>query len=262
MSDKKEFNKIYEKKLSKLQKKLVSMQEWVIQEGKKIVIIFEGRDAAGKGGTIKRLTENLNPRHCRVVALAAPTEKEKTQWYFQRYVTHLPSAGEIVILDRSWYNRSGVEKVMGFCTDKEYVNFLQTCPEFERMLISSGIQLIKYWFSVSAEEQIKRFQGRIDDPTKGWKLSPMDLESVNRWDDYSEAKDNMLEHTDTEISPWYLVESDNKKKARINCLTHLLSLIDYNEIEHEEIVLPERAVSSSIERPDKSNFNYVPEVLD
>ena len=262
MSDKKEFNKIYEKKLSKLQKKLVSMQEWVIQEGKKIVIIFEGRDAAGKGGTIKRLTENLNPRHCRVVALAAPTEKEKTQWYFQRYVTHLPSAGEIVILDRSWYNRSGVEKVMGFCTDKEYINFLQTCPEFERMLISSGIQLVKYWFAVSAEEQINRFQGRIDDPTKGWKLSPMDLESVNRWDDYSEAKDNMLEHTDTEISPWYLVESDNKKKARINCLTHLLSLIDYNEIEHEEIVLPERAVSSSIERPDKSNFNYVPEVLD
>ena len=201
------------------------MQEWVIQEGKKIVIIFEGRDAAGKGGTIKRVTEHLNPRHCRVVALAAPTEKEKTQWYFQRYAAHLPSAGEIVILDRSWYNRSGVEKVMGFCTDKEYINFLQTCPEFERMIISSGIQLIKYWFSVSAEEQIKRFQGRIDDPTKGWKLSPMDLESVNRWDEYSEAKDNMLEHTDTEASPWYLVESDNKKKARVNCITHLLSLI-------------------------------------
>ena len=262
MPDKKEFNKIYEKKLSKLQKKLVSMQEWVIQEGKKIVVIFEGRDAAGKGGTIKRLTENLNPRHCRVVALAAPTEKEKTQWYFQRYVAHLPSAGEIVILDRSWYNRSGVEKVMGFCTDKEYINFLQTCPEFERMLISSGIQLIKYWFSVSAEEQINRFQGRIDDPTKGWKLSPMDLESVNRWNDYSEAKDNMLEHTDTEISPWYLVESDNKKKARINCLTHLLSLVDYKEVSHEEIVLPERAVSDNIDRPDKSNYNYVPEVLD
>ena len=262
MPDKKEFNKIYEKKLSKLQKKLVSMQEWVIQEGKKIVVIFEGRDAAGKGGTIKRLIENLNPRHCRVVALAAPTEKEKTQWYFQRYVAHLPSAGEIVILDRSWYNRSGVEKVMGFCTDKEYINFLQTCPEFERMLISSGIQLIKYWFSVSAEEQINRFQGRIDDPTKGWKLSPMDLESVNRWNDYSEAKDNMLEHTDTEISPWYLVESDNKKKARINCLTHLLSLVDYKEVPHEEIVLPERAVSDNIDRPDKSNYNYIPEVLD
>ena len=261
MSDKKDFNKKYEKKIAGLHKELVKMQEWVIQEGKKIVIIFEGRDAAGKGGTIKRVTEHLNPRHCRVVALAAPTEKEKTQWYFQRYVAHLPAAGEIVILDRSWYNRSGVEKVMGFCTDKEYINFLQTCPEFERMLISSGIQLIKYWFSVSAEEQIKRFQGRIDDPTKGWKLSPMDLESVNRWDEYSEAKDNMLEHTDTEASPWYLVESDNKKKARVNCITHLLSLIQYSEVEHEEIKLPDRAVADKVDRPDKSNFNYVPEVI-
>mgnify|MGYP003301179681 FL=1 len=261
MSDKKDFNKKYEKKIAGLHKELVKMQEWVIQEGKKIVIIFEGRDAAGKGGTIKRVTEHLNPRHCRVVALAAPTEKEKTQWYFQRYVAHLPAAGEIVILDRSWYNRSGVEKVMGFCTDKEYINFLQTCPEFERMIISSGIQLIKYWFSVSAEEQIKRFQGRIDDPTKGWKLSPMDLESVNRWDEYSEAKDNMLEHTDTEASPWYLVESDNKKKARVNCITHLLSLIQYSEVEHEEIKLPDRAVADKVDRPDKSNYNYVPEVI-
>ena len=261
MSDKKDFNKKYEKKIAGLHKELVKMQEWVIQEGKKIVIIFEGRDAAGKGGTIKRVTEHLNPRHCRVVALAAPTEKEKTQWYFQRYVAHLPAAGEIVILDRSWYNRSGVEKVMGFCTDKEYINFLQTCPEFERMIISSGIQLIKYWFSVSAEEQIKRFQGRIDDPTKGWKLSPMDLESVNRWDEYSEAKDNMLEHTDTEASPWYLVESDNKKKARVNCITHLLSLIQYTEVDHEEIKLPDRAVADKVDRPDKSNFNYVPEVI-
>ena len=261
MSDKKDFNKKYEKKITGLHKELVKMQEWVIQEGKKIVIIFEGRDAAGKGGTIKRVTEHLNPRHCRVVALAAPTEKEKTQWYFQRYVAHLPAAGEIVILDRSWYNRSGVEKVMGFCTDKEYINFLQTCPEFERMIISSGIQLIKYWFSVSAEEQIKRFQGRIDDPTKGWKLSPMDLESVNRWDEYSEAKDNMLEHTDTEASPWYLVESDNKKKARVNCITHILSLIQYSEVEHEEIKLPDRAVADKVDRPDKSNFNYVPEVI-
>ena len=261
MSDKKDFNKKYENKIAGLHKELVKMQEWVIQEGKKIVIIFEGRDAAGKGGTIKRVTEHLNPRHCRVVALAAPTEKEKTQWYFQRYVAHLPAAGEIVILDRSWYNRSGVEKVMGFCTDKEYINFLQTCPEFERMIISSGIQLIKYWFSVSAEEQIKRFQGRIDDPTKGWKLSPMDLESVNRWDEYSEAKDNMLEHTDTEASPWYLVESDNKKKARVNCITHLLSLIQYSEVEHEEIKLPDRAVADKVDRPDKSNFNYVPEVI-
>jgi|TARA_Y100001936_G_C15945735_1_gene597273 polyphosphate kinase 2 len=261
MSEKKEFNKKYEKTLINLQQELVKLQEWVIQEGKKIVIIFEGRDAAGKGGTIKRVTEHLNPRHCRVVALSAPTEKEKTQWYFQRYVAHLPSAGEIVILDRSWYNRSGVEKVMGFCSDKEYINFLQTCPDFERMLISSGIQLIKYWFSVSPEEQIKRFQGRIDDPTKGWKLSPMDLESVNRWDDYSKAKDKMLEHTDTESSPWYLVESDNKKKARINCISHLLSLVEYSEVEHEEIKLPDRALTGSVERPDKSNFNYVPEAI-
>ena len=261
MSEKKEFNKKYEKTLISLQQELVKLQEWVIQEGKKIVIIFEGRDAAGKGGTIKRVTEHLNPRHCRVVALSAPTEKEKTQWYFQRYVAHLPSAGEIVILDRSWYNRSGVEKVMGFCSDKEYINFLQTCPDFERMLISSGIQLIKYWFSVSPEEQIKRFQGRIDDPTKGWKLSPMDLESVNRWDDYSRAKDKMLEHTDTESSPWYLVESDNKKKARINCISHLLSLVEYSEVEHEEIKLPDRALTGSVERPDKSNFNYVPEAI-
>ena len=261
MSEKKEFNKKYEKILINLQQELVKLQEWVIQEGKKIVIIFEGRDAAGKGGTIKRVTEHLNPRHCRVVALSAPTEKEKTQWYFQRYVAHLPSAGEIVILDRSWYNRSGVEKVMGFCSDKEYINFLQTCPDFERMLISSGIQLIKYWFSVSPEEQIKRFQGRIEDPTKGWKLSPMDLESVNRWDDYSKAKDKMLEHTDTESSPWYLVESDNKKKARINCISHLLSLVEYSEVEHEEIKLPDRALTGSVERPDKSNFNYVPEAI-
>ena len=246
MSEKKEFNKKYDKTLISLQQELVKLQEWVIQEGKKIVIIFEGRDAAGKGGTIKRVTEHLNPRHCRVVALSAPTEKEKTQWYFQRYVAHLPSAGEIVILDRSWYNRSGVEKVMGFCSDKEYINFLQTCPDFERMLISSGIQLIKYWFSVSPEEQIKRFQGRIDDPTKGWKLSPMDLESVNRWDDYSKAKDKMLEHTDTESSPWYLVESDNKKKARINCISHLLSLVEYSEVEHEEIKLPDRALTLSL----------------
>ena len=261
MSDKKDFNKKYKKKIADLHRELAKMQEWVIQEGKKIVIIFEGRDAAGKGGTIKRVTEHLNPRHCRVVALAAPTEKEKTQWYFQRYAAHLPSAGEIVILDRSWYNRSGVEKVMGFCTDKEYINFLQTCPEFERMIISSGIQLIKYWFSVSAEEQIKRFQSRIDDPTKEWKLSPMDLESVNRWNEYSEAKDNMLEHTDTETSPWYLVESDNKKKARVNCITHFLSLIQYSEVEQEEIELPDRAVKANVDRPDKSNFNYVPEVL-
>lgn len=261
MSDKKEFNKKYNSKLTELQLELLKIQEWVIAEKKKIVIIFEGRDAAGKGGTIKRIIEHLNPRHCKVVALSAPTEKEKTQWYFQRYVSHLPSAGEIIILDRSWYNRAGVERVMNFCTEKEYINFLQTCPEFEKMIIRSGIQLIKYWFSVSPQEQMKRFKGRIDDPTKGWKLSPMDLESVNRWDDYSKAKDSMLEHTDTETSPWYIVESDNKKKARINCINHLVSIVNYKTVAHDEISLPDRAPGSNLERPSKSNYNYVSENL-
>ena len=261
MSDKKEFNKKYEKKLNELQIELVQLQDWIIDRGKKIAIIFEGRDAAGKGGTIKRIIENLNPRYCKVVALAAPTEREKTQWYFQRYVPHLPASGEIVIFDRSWYNRSGVERVMGFCTDKEYINFLQTCPEFERMIISSGIQLIKYWFSVSAEEQIKRFKSRAEDPTKGWKLSPMDLESVNRWDDYSKAKDNMFEHTDTVFSQWNVVESDNKKKARVNCISHLLNQVKYETIEHPEVVLPERTQQKNYDRPSRSNYKYVPEEL-
>ena len=261
MSDKKEFNKKYEKKLNELQIELVQLQDWIIDRGKKIAIIFEGRDAAGKGGTIKRIIENLNPRYCKVVALAAPTEREKTQWYFQRYVPHLPASGEIVIFDRSWYNRSGVERVMGFCTDKEYINFLQTCPEFERMIISSGIQLIKYWFSVSAEEQIKRFKSRAEDPTKGWKLSPMDLESVNRWDDYSKAKDNMFEHTDTVFSQWNVVESDNKKKARVNCISHLLNQVKYETIEHPEVVLPERTQQKNYDRPSRSHYNYVPEEL-
>ncbi len=261
MSEKKEFNKKYEKKLEDFQIELVKLQDWVIDEGKKIVIIFEGRDAAGKGGTIKRLTENLNPRYCKVIALAAPTDREKTQWYYQRYITHLPAAGEIVILDRSWYNRGGVEKVMGFCTEKQYINFLQTCPEFERMIISSGIQLIKYWFSVSAEEQMKRFKARAEDPTKGWKLSPMDLESVRRWDDYSKAKDNMFEHTDTQFSPWYVVESDNKKRARINCINHFLNSIHYTEVESPEVVLPDRVQQKNYERPPRSIYNYVPEVI-
>jgi len=261
MNNKKEFNKKYENTLEKLQIELVRLQDWVISHNKKIAVIFEGRDAAGKGGTIKRLIENLNPRYCKVIALAAPTEKEKTQWYFQRYVPHLPAGGEIIIFDRSWYNRSGVEKVMGFCTEKEYINFLQTCPEFERMIISSGIQLIKYWFSVSAEEQMKRFKSRADDPTKGWKLSPMDLESVNRWDEYSKAKDNMFEHTDTQFAPWYVVESDNKKKARINCITHFLNQIHYEEIDHEEVTLPKRIQQKDYDRPPRSNYNYVPEVL-
>ena len=261
MSNKKDFDEKYEEVLSELQIELVQMQEWVIDSGKKIAIIFEGRDAAGKGGTIKRITEHLNPRYCKVVALAAPTEKEKTQWYFQRYIPYLPAGGEIVIFDRSWYNRSGVEHVMGFCTEKEYINFLQTCPEFERMIISSGIQLIKYWFSVSSKEQMKRFKGRVEDPTKGWKLSPMDLESVKRWDDYSQAKDNMFEHTDTQFSPWYVVESDNKKKARVNCISHLLSQIEFEEVEHSEVTLPERVQQKNTDRPPRSIYNYVPEIL-
>mgnify|MGYP001350744980 CR=1 FL=1 len=261
MSKNKDFKKQYERQLQELQIELVKLQDWVIQNGSKIAIIFEGRDAAGKGGTIKRIIENLNPRYCKVVALAAPNEREKTQWYYQRYINHLPAAGEIIIFDRSWYNRAGVERVMGFCTEKQYVNFLQTCPDLERMIISSGINLIKYWFSVSAEEQMKRFKARSEDPTKGWKLSPMDLESVNRWDEYSKAKDNMFEHTDTQFSPWYVVESDNKKKARINCITHLLSQIKYREIDTPEVMLPDRIQQKDYERPPKTIYNYVPEVL-
>ena len=261
MTDKNEFKKVYEDKLQELQIELVKLQDWVIDRGKKIAIVFEGRDAAGKGGTIKRITENLNPRYCKVIALAAPTDREKSQWYYQRYVPYMPAAGEIVIFDRSWYNRGGVEHVMGFCTEKQYINFLQTCPEFERMIISSGTQLVKYWFSVSAEEQMKRFKARAKDPTKGWKLSPMDLESVKRWDEYSKAKDNMFEHTDTPFSPWYVVESDNKKKARVNCIDHLLSLIRYTEIEAPEVVLPDRVQQKEYKRPPRDIYKYVPEVI-
>ena len=261
MTDKNEFKQVYEDKLQELQIELVKLQDWVIDRGKKIGIVFEGRDAAGKGGTIKRITENLNPRYCKVIALAAPTDREKSQWYYQRYVPYMPAAGEIVIFDRSWYNRGGVEHVMGFCTEKQYINFLQTCPEFERMIISSGTQLVKYWFSVSAEEQMKRFKARAKDPTKGWKLSPMDLESVKRWDEYSKAKDNMFEHTDTPFSPWYVVESDNKKKARVNCIDHFLSLIRYTEIEAPEVVLPDRVQQKEYKRPSRDIYKYVPEVI-
>ena len=261
MADKKEFKKNYENKLQELQIELVKLQDWVIDKGKKIAIVFEGRDAAGKGGTIKRITENLNPRYCKVIALAAPTDREKSQWYYQRYVPYMPAAGEIVIFDRSWYNRGGVEHVMGFCTEKQYINFLQTCPEFERMIISSGTQLVKYWFSVSAEEQMKRFKARAEDPTKGWKLSPMDLESVKRWDDYSKAKDNMFEHTDTPFSPWYVVESDNKKKARVNCIDHFLSLVRYTEIETPEVVLPDRVQQKKYKRPPRDIYKYVPDII-
>jgi len=261
MSEKKLMKKQYEKKMQELQIELVKLQDWVIDKGKKIAIIFEGRDAAGKGGVIKRIAEHLNPRYCKIVALAAPTEREKTQWYFQRYVAHLPAAGEIVIFDRSWYNRAGVERVMEFCSEKQYINFLQTCPEFERMIISSGIQLIKYWFSVSPEEQMKRFNARAEDPTKGWKLSPMDLESVKRWDDYSKAKDNMFEHTDTQFSPWNVVESDNKKKARINCINHFLDQVKYSPINMPEVVMPNRVQQKHYKRPPRSIYNYVKEVL-
>ena len=220
-------NKVYEQELAGLQIELVKLQEWIKHEGLKVVVIFEGRDAGGKGGVIKRITESFNPRICRVVALGRPTEREKTCWYFQRYVPHLPAAGEIVLFDRSWYNRAGVERVMGFCTDIEYQEFLRSCPEFERMLVRSGITLVKYWFSVSDEEQERRFQKRMQDPTRSWKLSPMDVESRARWVEYSRAKDNMFAHTDIKQAPWYVVKADAKKSARLNCIRHLLSMIPY-----------------------------------
>ena len=252
-------NKYYEAELRRLQIELVKLQEWIKQEGLQVVVIFEGRDAAGKGGVIKRITESLNPRICRVEALGTPTEKEKTQWYFQRYVNRLPSAGEMVLFDRSWYNRAGVEKVMGFCTEAEHREFLRSCPEFERMLIRSGIILIKYWFSVSDEEQERRFQARIKDPTKRWKLSPMDLESRRRWIDYSRAKDEMFAYTDTKQSPWYVVDADIKKHARLNCITHLLSQIHYEDLTPAPIDLPPRQDESAYERPPLSEQTFVPQ---
>jgi len=252
-------NKVYEQKLARLQVELVKLQEWVKAEGLKVVVLFEGRDAAGKGGTIKRITQSLNPRVCRVVALGTPTEREKSQWYFQRYVAHLPAEGEIVLFDRSWYNRAGVERVMGFCSDQEYEEFLRSCPEFERMLVRSGIKLIKYWFSVSDAEQERRFQSRITDPTKRWKLSPMDLESRRRWVEYSKAKDSMFAYTDIKQAPWYVVEADIKKRARLNCIRHLLSLIPYKDLTPEPIELPPRAESTSYVRPPKSDQTAVPD---
>ncbi len=249
----------YEAELARLQIELVKLQEWVKASGHRVAVIFEGRDAAGKGGTIKRITEAMNPRICHVVALPAPTEREKTQWYFQRYVAHLPAAGEIVIFDRSWYNRAGVERVMGFCSDEEYKEFLRSCPEFERMLVRSGIQLIKYWFSVSDEEQERRFQKRLTDPTKQWKLSPMDLESRKRWVDYSKAKDDMFAHTDIKQAPWYVVESDIKKHARINCISHLLSVIPYEEVQREPVILEDRPPQRDYIRPPMADQTFVPE---
>jgi len=249
----------YEEELAGLQIELVKLQEWIKAKGLKVVVLFEGRDAAGKGGVIKCITERLNPRICRVMALGTPTEKEKTQWYFQRYVTHLPAAGEMVLFDRSWYNRAGVEKVMGFCTDDQYWDFLRSCPNFERMLIRSGIILIKYWFSVSEEEQERRFQARLDDPTKRWKLSPMDLESRAKWVDYSKAKDEMFNYTDTKICPWYVVDADDKKKARLNTIKHLLSLIPYKDLTPEPLELPERKHSGGYVRPPMQEQTLIPD---
>ncbi len=252
--------KTYEKELRRLQIELVKMHEWVKVRGKKVVVIFEGRDAAGKGGTIKRITETLNPRVARVVALGVPTEKETTQWYFQRYVAHLPAAGEMVLFDRSWYNRAGVERVMGFCAEDDYREFLRSVPEFERMLIRSGIVLIKYWFSVSDEEQERRFQARIDDPTRRWKLSPMDLESRSRWMEYSIAKDEMFKFTDTKQSPWFVVNADNKPRARLNCIAHLLTMIPYEDLTPEKLELPPRQKDIGYVRPPMSDQTFVPEI--
>lgn len=248
----------YAAELEILHKELVHLQEWVKNKGLKVVIVFEGRDASGKGGTIKRFTEPLNPRVCKVVALDVPTEREKSQWYFQRYVPYLPAAGEIVVFDRSWFNRAGVEKVMGFCSENEYNEFLRSCPEFERILVRSGIIVLKYWFSVIDEEQEKRFKSRIENPLKRWKFSPMDLESRSRWLEYSKAKGAMFAHTDTKQVPWYVVDADNKKKARLNCISHILSKIPYKEMNLEPIELPSLPESKSYVRPPMDYQTFVP----
>lgn len=261
-SPKKLNKKAYEKELERLQAELVDMQQWVVETGARVVIIMEGRDAAGKGSAIKRITQYLNPRPCRIEALPAPNSREQGQWYFQRYVEKLPTKGEIVIFDRSWYNRAGVERVMGFCTDQEYVRFLHQAPTFEQMLVEDGIILRKYWFSVSDEEQIKRFESRRNDPLRRWKLSPMDLQSITRWEDYSRAKDAMFIHTDTPTAPWYTVESEDKKRSRINVISHLLNTIPYEKIERELPEIPHRPDSDgkTYERPDREEFRYVPDV--
>jgi polyphosphate kinase 2 len=252
--------KVYEKELRRLQVELVKLQEWVKSQKLKVVVIFEGRDAAGKGGVIKRITQCLNPRFARVVALGVPTEREKSQWYFQRYVPHLPAAGEMVLFDRSWYNRAGVERVMGFCTEEEYWEFMRSCPEFERMLVRSGIILIKYWFSVSDEEQEKRFLARLEDRTKRWKLSPMDLQARSRWVEYSKAKDVMMKYTDIKQAPWYVVNADVKKKARLNCISHLLSMIPYEDLTPDRIELPPRQKNEGYIRPPFEDQTFVPEI--
>jgi polyphosphate kinase 2 len=251
-------NRYYEQELVRMQEELVKLQYWVKEEGLRVVIVFEGRDAAGKGGVIKRITEQMSPRIVRVVALGTPTEREKTQWYFQRYVPHLPAAGEIVLFDRSWYNRAGVERVMGFCTEEEYREFLRSCPQFERMLVRSGIILLKYWFSVSDEEQERRFQSRVHTPTKRWKLSPMDLESRRKWVAYSRAKDTMFDYTDIKQAPWYVVNSDDKKKARLNCISHILGQIPYEDISPEPVKLPPREAREGYIRPPINEQTFVP----
>lgn len=251
--------KDYDAELARLHVELVKLQEWIRHAGLKVVVIFEGRDAAGKGGTIKRITESLSPRVCRVAALPAPTERERSQWYFQRYVAHLPSAGEMVLFDRSWYNRAGVERVMGFCTEAEYQEFMRSCPEFERMLVRSDIILVKYWFSVSDPVQEKRFQARIEDPARRWKLSPMDLESRSRWVEYSRAKDEMFRYTDIKHAPWYVVNSDNKKRARLNVINHLLSLIPYEDLTPDALELPPRQAETGYIRPPLAEQTFVPD---
>jgi polyphosphate kinase 2 len=250
----------YNRELARLQQELVKLHYWIKEQGLKVCVIFEGRDAAGKGGVIKRITQRLNPRIARVVALATPSDREKQQWYFQRYVPHLPSAGEMVLFDRSWYNRAGVERVMGFCTDDEYRDFMRTCPEFERMLVRSGIKLIKYWFSVSDEEQERRFRIRNTDPSRRWKLSPMDLESRSRWVEYSRAKDAMFMYTDTEKAPWYVVDANIKRHARLNCMSHFLSLIDYKDLTPDPIKLPPRQQDTGYKRPPITSQKWVPAV--
>jgi len=250
---------VYEAELLRLQAELVKVQEWARTSGNRVVMVFEGRDAAGKGGAIKRITEYLNPRVARIVALPQPTERQRGQWYFQRYVEHLPAAGEIVLFDRSWYNRAGVEHVLGFCTPEEYRRFLHQCPAFERMLAEDGILLLKYWFSVSDEEQERRFQSRIDDPMRRWKLSTMDLESRTRWVDFSRAKDEMFERTDTADAPWYVVEGDDKRRARLNCIAHILSVLPYEDTAAAPIKLPPRPPDAGYERPPRSLYRYVPD---
>ena len=254
-------NREYERELLRLQIEMIKLQEWIKHTKDRVVVIFEGRDAAGKGGVIKRITQHLSPRDVRVVALPAPTERQQSEWYFQRYVAHLPAAGEIVILDRSWYNRAGVERVMGFCTNEEYQDFMRACPEFERMLIRSGITIIKYWFSVDDEEQERRFQARMDTPTKRWKLSPMDLESRDRWQAYSKAKDAMFAYTDTKQCPWYVVNADIKKHARLNTMEHLLSMFDYEDLTPKKFDLPKRTgISGEYVRSPMDEQTFIPQI--